>query len=327
MSRSRQGIAWVGANLVPLVLIPLAGPARLGRGLAGLAAAARAARGASARTVTTVDANASTRPTHKVTTVVKTTPRRLAVAPLRGARAGAALPRRRRRGDRRLPRPDRQPRARQGRREDRPDRRPSSPARRRSSGASPGAAPRPRRTRAGSTATCGRWRRGDGRARRAGAPRLGADDGGRRSRTGSRTISSSARVYPRGVIVAHLDLDAFFAAVEELESPELRRQAARRRRRPARPRRRRDRELRRAAVRDRLGDVVRRGAPPLPAGRLRPAARRRSTASTRARSGRSCARSCRRSSRPGSTRATSTSARSRPPSTTPARSPRRCGQS
>ena len=38
----------------------------------------------------------------------------------------------------------------------------------------------------------------------------------------------------------------------------------------------------------------------------------RSTGSTRARSGRSCARSCRRSSRPGSTRATSTSARVAP---------------
>ncbi len=73
------------------------------------------------------------------------------------------------------------------------------------------------------------------------------------------------------MIVAHLDLDAFFAAVEELEQPELRTRAARRRRRPARPRRRRDRELRRAALRDPLGDVVRRGASPLPAGRLRPA--------------------------------------------------------
>ena len=31
------------------------------------------------------------------------------------------------------------------------------------------------------------------------------------------------RVYPRRVIVAHLDLDAFFAAVEELEDPRLRR--------------------------------------------------------------------------------------------------------
>ena len=63
---------WVGANLVPLVLIPLAAllvwvgvwrvwlpPAPVG--------------GVTARTVTTVEANAITRPTHKVTTVVKTT--------------------------------------------------------------------------------------------------------------------------------------------------------------------------------------------------------------------------------------------------------------
>src|SRR5215472_7315444 len=63
---------WVGANLVPLVLIPLAAllvwvgvwrvwlpPAPVG--------------GVTARTVTTVEANAATRPTHKVTTVVKTT--------------------------------------------------------------------------------------------------------------------------------------------------------------------------------------------------------------------------------------------------------------
>src|SRR4051812_47929056 len=31
-----------------------------------------------------------------------------------------------------------------------------------------------------------------------------------------------ASAYPRGMIVAHLDMDAFFAAVEELERPELR---------------------------------------------------------------------------------------------------------
>ena len=73
------------------------------------------------------------------------------------------------------------------------------------------------------------------------------------------------------MIVAHLDLDAFFAAVEELEQPELKRvplivggdphgrgvvatanYTAR-------------------ALRNPLGDVVRRGAAPLPAGRLRPA--------------------------------------------------------
>ena len=106
--------------------------------------------------------------------------------------------------------------------------------------------------------------------------------------------------------------------------PRAARAAARRRRRPARPRRRRDGELRGAAVRHLLGDVVRRGAAALPDGDLRPAAACRSTASTRRRSGRSCARSCRPSSRPGSTRAISTSARSRRRSTTPARSPSRC---
>src|SRR5580765_3309840 len=57
--------AWVRANLVPLVLIPLAA-GRIwlppdGRG------------GAVARSVTTVDANAPTRPTHKVTTVMRAT--------------------------------------------------------------------------------------------------------------------------------------------------------------------------------------------------------------------------------------------------------------
>jgi nucleotidyltransferase/DNA polymerase involved in DNA repair len=70
------------------------------------------------------------------------------------------------------------------------------------------------------------------------------------------------------VIVAHLDLDAFFAAVEELETPELRRSrswsAATRT-----ARRRRDGELRGAQVRDPLGDVVCRGAASLPAGGLR----------------------------------------------------------
>ena len=64
--------AWVRANLVPLVLIPLA---------AGLIWVAvwriwlppDGSGGAVARSVTTVDANAPTRPTHKVTTVVRTT--------------------------------------------------------------------------------------------------------------------------------------------------------------------------------------------------------------------------------------------------------------
>ena len=74
------------------------------------------------------------------------------------------------------------------------------------------------------------------------------------------------------MIVAHLDLDAFFAAVEELENPAPAHGSPDRRRRPARPRRRRDRELRGALVRDPLGDVGRGGAPPLPARGVRPAA-------------------------------------------------------
>ena len=49
-------------------------------------------------------------------------------------------------------------------------------------------------------------------------------------------------------------------------------EAARRRRRPARARRRLDRELRRAAVRDPLGDELRRGAAAVPGRRLRPPA-------------------------------------------------------
>jgi hypothetical protein len=62
---------WVGANFVPLVLIPLAA-------LLVWVAVWRiwlpplSGTGASARTVTTVDANDSSQPTHKITTVVKT---------------------------------------------------------------------------------------------------------------------------------------------------------------------------------------------------------------------------------------------------------------
>ena len=77
------------------------------------------------------------------------------------------------------------------------------------------------------------------------------------------------------MILGHLDLDAFFAAVEELENPDAPLQGADRRRRPARTRRRRDRELRGAEVRDPLGDVMRGGAAALPARRLRPAAPQR----------------------------------------------------
>ena len=75
-------------------------------------------------------------------------------------------------------------------------------------------------------------------------------------------------------ILAHLDLDAFFAAVEELEDPVAADDAPRRRRRPARARCRRDGELRRAPLRDPLGDELRRGAPPVPGDDLRPPAPR-----------------------------------------------------
>ena len=95
-------------------------------------------------------------------------------------------------------------------------------------------------------------------------------------------------------IVAHLDLDAFFAAVEELENPELRakplivggdphgRGVVATANYVAR------------ALRDPLGDERGRGDPALPAGRLRAPAAQRSTASTRATCGRRCAGSSRR---------------------------------
>jgi hypothetical protein len=67
-----RATAWAGANFVPLVLLPLAA-------LLVWVAVWRVwlpPVGGSAettRTVTTVDANAPTRPTHRITTVVKTT--------------------------------------------------------------------------------------------------------------------------------------------------------------------------------------------------------------------------------------------------------------
>lgn len=63
--------AWVGANLVPLILIPLAA-VLLWVGIWRVWLPPAGGGGVTARTVTTVDANASSRPTHKVTTVVKT---------------------------------------------------------------------------------------------------------------------------------------------------------------------------------------------------------------------------------------------------------------
>ncbi len=72
MSFFARARAWAGSNLVPLVLIPLAlvliwvAVWRVWLPPAG-------GGGVTARAVTTVDANASSRPTHKITTVVKTT--------------------------------------------------------------------------------------------------------------------------------------------------------------------------------------------------------------------------------------------------------------
>jgi hypothetical protein len=65
-------IAWVGANLVPIVLIPLAA-VLLWVGIWRVWLPPAGGGGVTARTVTTVDANATSRPTHRVTTVVKTT--------------------------------------------------------------------------------------------------------------------------------------------------------------------------------------------------------------------------------------------------------------
>ena len=152
------------------------------------------------------------------------------------------------------------------------------------------------------------------------SPLLCPLDAANHTRTARRPASDSLST----VIVAHLDLDAFFAAVEELESPELRG-------RPlvvgGDPHGRgvvatANYAARRFGIFSAMScaEALRR----CPTVTFVPAAARRSTASTRRRSGRSSARSCRRSSRPGSTRATSTSARSRPPSTTRARSRRPC---
>ncbi len=63
---------WVGARLVPLVLIPLAA-LLLWVGIWRVWLPPAGGGVVTARTVTTVDATASSLPTHKVTTVVKTT--------------------------------------------------------------------------------------------------------------------------------------------------------------------------------------------------------------------------------------------------------------
>ena len=65
-------VDWVGSNLVPLVLIPLAA-LLLWVGIWRVWLPAAPVGGVVARTVTTVEANSASRPTHRVTTVVKTT--------------------------------------------------------------------------------------------------------------------------------------------------------------------------------------------------------------------------------------------------------------
>jgi DNA polymerase-4 len=66
--------------------------------------------------------------------------------------------------------------------------------------------------------------------------------------------------------IIHVDLDAFFAAVEQRDRPELTRQAGHRRRRSAVPRRREHLQLRGAQVRRAFGDAASDGALALPDG-------------------------------------------------------------
>ena len=67
-----RACTWIGSNLVPLTLIPLAA-LLLWVAIWRVWLPPAGGGGVTARTVTTVDANASSRPTHRVTTVVKTT--------------------------------------------------------------------------------------------------------------------------------------------------------------------------------------------------------------------------------------------------------------
>jgi hypothetical protein len=67
-----RAAAWIGSNFVPLVLVPLA-VVLLWIAVWRIWLPPVGGAGLTARTVTTVDAAASARPTHKVTTVVRTT--------------------------------------------------------------------------------------------------------------------------------------------------------------------------------------------------------------------------------------------------------------
>ena len=131
-------------------------------------------------------------------------------------------------------------------------------------------------------------------ARSPGAP---AESAATRSRENRSLLSSVP-------ILAHLDLDAFFAAVEELEDPSLRRSRSSSAATLAAAGRR-DGELRRAPLRDPLGDECRRGAQRCPETvfvRPRHTLYRQYSHAVWG----AIAESCRVSSAPGSTRATST---------------------
>ena len=291
---------------------PARGGAHLGRRLAGLAPAPGGG-GVIARTVTTVDANAPTRPTHKVTTVVRTTARR------------------RRRGDRSCSRSalvflvgagaavigvfhDRIGSLELGKDGIKIDLTAAEGA------GAPRSSPARRAGRRRRTPEARRY--GALAIERPGAVRsVAVSRRRRRPDPPPRGLPSSAcdRRPPRPGRVLRRRRGA--------REPRAAGRAARRRRRSARPRRRRDRELRRAALRGRLGDVVRRGAPPLPPGGLRPPARR-ALPRVLARGLVDRARD-RADGRAGRDRRGLPRPRreSRPRSTTRARSPRRCGRS